>query len=64
MPIQWFGIPSNDAFDIHNNNVQINHIDRDFNTVYMIVSRDDISTTYYGPAETAKEANAISSRLK
>jgi hypothetical protein len=61
--IQWFVISTNNAFDIHNNNIQIIQIDRDFNTVYITVVRDGILTAYYGPAETAKEANVISSRL-
>lgn len=62
-PIQWFGIPTNNAFDIHNNHIQIIQLNRDFNIIYMMVTRDGISTTYYGPAETVKEANIISSRL-
>lgn len=61
--IQWFVISTNNAFDIHNNNIRVIQIDKDFNTVYMTVVRDGILTAYYGPAETAKEANVISSRL-
>lgn len=61
--IQWFFVSTNNSFDTHNNHIRVIQIDRDFNTVYMTVARDGILTAYYGPAETAKEANIISSRL-
>lgn len=62
-PIQWFIIPSDNTFDMHKNNIQVVQLDRDFNRIYMMVVRDGILTTYYGPAENEKEANIISSRL-
>lgn len=61
--IPWFILSTNDVFDIHDDYIQLLQINKNFDAICMMVSIDGRVTTYYGPAETAEEANKILSRL-
>ena len=63
MNAQWFTFTSNNPFDILENNIQLLHVDKDFETIYITVKKPDNITAYYGPAESALEAELIYSEI-
>lgn len=62
-PVQWFITPTYETFFIEGDHIQIYTINRDFDSIHLAIQRDGEFTGYFGPAETAEEADIIAKSI-